>query len=457
MNLASSYNQEQSFLILATTSGDEYWVILEELGQWGCLSPEVASLKNLRVVKLSYNHFLNGKILEEIGNLTKLKHLSLQGNKFSGGIPTSVLNLKELEVLDLSRNDLSMEILAGIGNSSNIFCLSLRNNKLTGGIPWSMEKLRKLETLDLENNSLTGEIPSWLFDLDGLKDLFLGGNHLREIPHWISTLKRLVSLVLSENQLQGEFSQWLVEMKLLGEILSDDELTGSLSTCLFSQSRMLMLALSRNRFFGELPENIGDAKELRILMLAGNNFSGLIPPSISQIPELLWLDLSGNKLSGNAFPEFDPQGRLTYIDFSSNEFSQPHFLEKSKFLHWVETSFLGQQYSTNLQILDVSKNNLTGGIPEGFGNFTGMIETPDFPASFFPTSFSINSISYVVVVAPSERYEGEVSQELNYLIVNWNKSKQGLSTHNLDIYSLLDLSNNQLSGKTQPLWVLLRL
>lgn len=104
-------------------------------------------------------------------------------------------------------------------------------------------------------------------------------------------------------------------------------------------------------------------------------------------------------------------------------------------------------YLSNLQILDVSKNNLTGGIPEGFGNFTGMIETPDFPASFFPTSFSINSISYVVVVAPSERYEGEVSQELNDLIVNWNKSKQGLSTHNLDIYTLLDSSNNQLSGK----------
>lgn len=151
------------------------WVIIFSME---VVSPEVATLKNLRVVKLSYNHFLNGKILEEIGNLTKLKHLSLQGNKFSGGIPTSVLNLKELEVLDLSRNDLSMEILAGIGNSSNIFCLSLRNNKLTGGIPWSMEKLRKLEILDLENNSLTGEIPSWLFDLDGLMDLFLGGNHL---------------------------------------------------------------------------------------------------------------------------------------------------------------------------------------------------------------------------------------------------------------------------------------
>ncbi|KAL6341187.1 hypothetical protein AAG906_032303 [Vitis piasezkii] len=409
MNLASSYNQEQSFLILATTSGDEYWVILEELGQW--VEASVTS-----------------------------------GNKFSGGIPTSVLNLKELEVLDLIRNDLSMEILAGIGNSSNILCLSLRNNKLTAGIPWSMEKLRKLEILDLENNSLTGEIPSWLFDLNGLEDLFLGGNHLTsmlhqlstkscglagEIPHWIFTLKRLVSLVLSENQLQGEFPQWLVEMKLLGEILSDDELRGSLSTCLFSQSRLLMLALSRNHFFGELPENIGDAKELRILMLAGNNFSGLIPPSISQIPELVWFGPVWKQIIWQRFPSS----------------FQPHFLKKSKFLHWVETSFLGQQYSSNLQMLDVSKNNLTGGIPEGFGNFTGMIETPDFPASFFPTSFSINSISYVVVVAPSERYEGEVSQELNDLIVNWKKSKQGLSTHNLDIYSLLDLSNNQLSGK----------
>jgi hypothetical protein len=37
--------------------------------------------------------------------------------------------------------------------------------------------------------------------------------------------------------------------------------------------------------------------------------------------------------------------------------------------------------------------------------------------------------------------------KFNDLIVNWKKSKQGLSWNNLKLYSLLDLSMNQLSGK----------
>ena len=37
--------------------------------------------------------------------------------------------------------------------------------------------------------------------------------------------------------------------------------------------------------------------------------------------------------------------------------------------------------------------------------------------------------------------------KLNDLIINWKKSQQGLSNHNLDLYFLLDLSTNQLSGE----------
>ena len=122
--------------------------------------------------------------------------------------------MKELEVLDLRDNVLSMEIPTDIGNLSNISVLKLSNNQLTGGIPSSMQKLSKLGTLYLENNMLTGDIPSWLFHFEGLKDLDLGGNHLKwnnsvtlvpkcmlfrlslkslgfagKIPDWISTQK----------------------------------------------------------------------------------------------------------------------------------------------------------------------------------------------------------------------------------------------------------------------------
>ena len=40
-----------------------------------------------------------------------------------------------------------------------------------------------------------------------------------------------------------------------------------------------------------------------------------------------------------------------------------------------------------------------------------------------------------------------ISLKYNDLIVNWKKSKQGLSSHNLELYSLLDLSMKQLFGE----------
>ena len=41
----------------------------------------------------------------------------------------------------------------------------------------------------------------------------------------------------------------------------------------------------------------------------------------------------------------------------------------------------------------------------------------------------------------------QVSLEFRDLIVNWKNSKQGISSDNLNMYTLLDLSNNQLSGQ----------
>lgn len=306
-----------------------------------------------------------------------------------------------------------------------------------------------------------------------------------EIPHWISTLKRLVSLVLSENQLRKENSHsGLLKWNFWGRFYQMMNLEVLFQLAFFLKVVCWCLLSHGTISLGSCPKTLEMQRSWGFLCWQGTTSPGLFLHPSHRFPNYYgWTCLETNYLATLSQRLTLKAGWLTSISLpmSSRESFQPHFLEKSKFLHWVETSFLGQQYSrwiskfsfptlqpaifepkqqhpprfnpstlsylSNLQILDVSKNNLTGGIPEGFGNFTGMIETPDFPASFFPTSFSINSISYVVVVAPSERYEGEVSQELNDLIVNWNKSKQGLSTHNLDIYTLLDSSNNQLSGK----------
>ena len=225
------------------------------------------------------------------------------------------------------------------------------------------------------------------------------------------------------------------------------------------------------------------------MMLDRNNFCGPIPQSISQISNLLLLDLSRNRLSGNIFPVFDHKGIMLYADFSSNQFSGevpttfptnieilalggnkfsgalPSNLTKLRNLQRLElqdnnisgelpnillqishlrvlnlrnNSLQGSIPKTisnlkNLQILDISSNNLIGEIPREFANLTGM-----FGASY------LSSLNLVNIISSGFGFNSIV---VNKLIVNWKKSKQGLPSNNLEMYFLLDLSNNQLSSE----------
>ncbi|KAJ9556126.1 hypothetical protein OSB04_010740 [Centaurea solstitialis] len=474
----------------------------------GVLAPEIGKLQNLESLKLKEN-FLSGSIPEEIGNLTRLREFSLANSKFSGGIPSSIVHLNELRSLDLSKNSFSMQIPAGIGKLSNLKMLHLNNNHLTGPIPSSMRKMTKLESLWLSGNTLAGEIPTWLFEIKTLKELLIGGkeNNLiwnneakivprcrlqrismmtcrisGHIPEWISSLKNLDFLDLSDNQLAGKLPDWLAKMDLESVILSDNNLTGSLSSRLFQSRNLQYLELSRNNFFGELPENIGNASEIMVFMLSGNRFSGQIPMSIKNIYQLRVLDFSKNKFSGEV-PDFGENPLLAYINLSYNELSgmmpttfstvtRMIFLGGNKFYgdfprnltnlvnlahldlnenditgnfedilpripsglqvlclrnNYIE-GFIPRTISnlTSLRILDLSGNNLTGSIPQEIGSLTRMIETPD-PRS--PTNIFSSLIEFPA------------------LILKWKSSFQGLSIHNLNAYSFLDLSNNKISSE----------
>ncbi|CAL9024160.1 unnamed protein product [Prunus brigantina] len=475
----------------------------------GYIPPQLFQLRYLEYLDLSGN-FIQGtlNIPAEVGNLIELRKLSLRRNKLSGRIPLSVVSqLRELQVLDLQDNSLSMEIPAEIGNLVNISTLSLSNNNLSGGIPQSIQKMSKLETLALDKNILNGDIPAWLFELKELKNLHLGGNKLRwnntnvtitpkcmlsqlslrscdvggPIPIWLSNQTRLDLLDLSENRLEGAFPLWLAKLQVGILFLSDNKLTGSLPPPLFQTRSLQVLELSRNNFSGKLPEDMGENCAVMILMLSENNFSGPVPKSIANIYRLLLLDLSRNNFLGE-LPIFKPDALLAFVDISSNKLSgkvPATFGLNTTMLSLGQNEFSGQlpknlsnlsqlehldlhdnnitgdfptfltQISSlqvlnlrnnsirgsisgdlsnhsSLRILDLSNNLLRGNIPLSVGNLIAMIETPDIPTNLPDAIFS-----FLV------EYD---------LIVNWKKSKQGLSSHNLDIYSLLDLSKNQFSG-----------
>ncbi|KAK4854727.1 hypothetical protein QYF36_000565 [Acer negundo] len=173
-----------------------------------------------------------------------------------------------------------------------------------------------------------------------------------------------------------------------------------------------------------------------ILMLAGKDFSGKIPKSITKIYRLLLLDLARNRFSGKP-PNFDPEALLAFIDLSYNEFSGnlPRNLTNLSKPEQVDLHDNGitcdfprflSQIST-LQVLNLRNNSLQGSMPDEIANLRnlGILNA------------SCNNLTRKI---PAKF--GNLD-----LIVNWKKSKLGLPSYKLGIYSLLDLSKKKLSGQ----------
>ena len=115
--------------------------------------------KNLQTLDLSRNN-LKGGISPLFGTMKDLKELSLYQNILSGSIPAELLELTGLEVLELNSNQLSGILPPSIGNLENATKITLNHNGLKGPMPSSMENLTKLEMLHLHVNTLTGQAPS---------------------------------------------------------------------------------------------------------------------------------------------------------------------------------------------------------------------------------------------------------------------------------------------------------
>ena len=102
---------------------------------------------------------LSGRIPAEIGKLTGMMNVWLDGNAITGTIPPQLGQLKKLVSLSLAYNEITGTIPPEIGQLKKLVSLSLAYNEIGGTIPTEFGQLAALKSLRVPPASPTPGAP----------------------------------------------------------------------------------------------------------------------------------------------------------------------------------------------------------------------------------------------------------------------------------------------------------
>ena len=144
--------------------GKLFWIEDTPIQRWNGITVDSTRLP-LRVTELAPDggpFTLMGRVPPELGQLTGLRVLNLEGEYMRGGIPAELGSLTQLEELILADNNLTARIPPLLGRLTRLRRLDLHDNRLTGAIPPELGSLTNLEFLDLSRNRIKGKsLESW--------------------------------------------------------------------------------------------------------------------------------------------------------------------------------------------------------------------------------------------------------------------------------------------------------
>lgn len=289
----------------------------------GSVPPGLGNLPHLEMYNIGFNMIVGKfEFLQLLTNSTRLNFLAIDGNLLEGAIPDSIGNLsKALTKFYMGGNDINGSIPSSISELRALELLDLGDGSISGEIPSEIGMLKELRVLRLANNTISGTIPPSLGNLKELTKIDLSKNKLvGKIPTSFGNFQSLIFMDLSENNLNGTIPTQLFNLPSLSAFLnlSRNELTGAIPEEIGLLQNVAIISFSDNKFSGSIPTSLGSCKSLEQLLLARNTLSGVIPNTVGTIRGLETLDLSTNKLSGEIPSDLKNLQSLQLLNLSYN-------------------------------------------------------------------------------------------------------------------------------------------
>ncbi|XP_062082483.1 receptor-like protein kinase 7 [Humulus lupulus] len=407
--------------------------------------PDLSTLKELTYLNLNLSGFSGLFPWKSLENLTNLSFLSIGDNPFdSTPFPSEILKLEKLYFLYLTNSSLYGKFPEDIGNLTLLINLELSDNRISGEIPASISKLQNLWQLELYNNSLSGKLPKGFGNLTNLVNFDASTNMLEGDLSELRSLTKLESLQLFENQLEGTIPEELGEFKNLhGLSLYRNKLTGMIPQKIGSWSGMDFIDVSENSLTGPIPPDMCKNGYMFDLLVLQNKLTGGIPESYGNCKSLSRLLVNNNSLSGMIPDGIWSLPNLERIDLSMNQFegSMGSGIAQAKSLGQLvlaNNRFSGElpdeiSEASSLVEIQLSGNQFSGKIPEPIGKLSKLsnlyLDNNHFSGSIPESLGSCRFISQINLAHNS--LSGNIPDSIGYL-------------PNLNA---LNLSENQLSGE----------
>ncbi|CAA3009856.1 probable LRR receptor-like serine threonine-kinase At3g47570 [Olea europaea subsp. europaea] len=260
----------------------------------------LTNCRNLKIIRMGFNSF-HGILPKLLGNLsTSFESFNADYCGIKGVIPNEIGNMSNLIELGIEGNELTRTIPDTLGQSRKLQKLRLGFNKLGGSIPFNLCNLVYLYHLSLSNNTLSQQMPTCLGNLTSLQEIYLDHNSLTStIPSTLWTNKEIRILSLAYNLLNGSLASEIGNIMSMRELnLSGNQFSGDIPSTIGKLQNLENLTLSNNQLHGHIPESFKNLISLKNLDLSKNNLYGVIPKSLERLEHLEHFNVSFNELSG---------------------------------------------------------------------------------------------------------------------------------------------------------------